>query len=149
MKQLDPHYIRKIGLSGLIPYVLLSLACWIVHPDWMDYFISGQLSFGIALLSLMGGIHWGVVFMSPEKEVEDKKRLLLWGVLPGAIAWFSLINTGLGFLIQMLAFIFSYHVDKKLYAMWGVPEWIIQERYRLTCIMVGAQVLTFLAANIR
>ena len=61
--------------------------------------------------------------MSPEKEVEDKKRLLLWGVLPGAIAWFSLINTGLGFLIQMLAFIFSYHVDKKLYAMWGVPEW--------------------------
>ena len=149
MDTLDKKFATRLGLVGLSPFVLLTLLCWIVHPDWMEYFINAQLAYGIAILSFFGGVHWGVVLMARDRPAQEIKQVLLWGILPTLIAWFSLVNMGLGFFIQIVGFIFSYQFDKRMYRRYALPEWFSHLRFRLTCVVIAAQIFTFLAANIR
>jgi hypothetical protein len=149
MYTLDKQFATRLGLVGLSPFVLLTLLCWIVHPDWMEFFIDAQLVYGIAILGFLGGLHWGLALIGKERDAQEAKRDLLWGVLPAIIAWFAMSNMLLGFVIQMLAFIFSYQYDKRMYVRFNMPTWFVELRFRLTCVVVTTQVFTFLAANIR
>lgn len=139
----------RLGFSGLVPFVLLTLACWVVHPDWLGYFIKAQLAYGIVILSFLGGLHWGVTLMAGGKDHEETRRALIWGVIPTLIAWCSLINMGVGFLVQIIGFIAAYKIDKRLYHSYAVPDWFIDLRLQLTRVVVGAQIFTFIAANVR
>lgn len=149
MNSLDQQLANRLGFSGLAPFVLLTLACWIVHPDWLGYFINGQLSYGIAILSFLGGLHWGAALMLRDRPVGEIKQALMWGVTPTIIAWCSMINVGIGFLVQIVGFVVAYQVDKRLYARYDMPGWFLVLRYRLTCVVVTALALTFIAANVR
>lgn len=149
MNTLDEQLANRLGFSGLVPFVFLTLACWIVHPDWLGYFIKGQLSYGIAILSFLGGLHWGVALMSHDRPAGEIKQTLIWGVIPTIIAWFSMFNMGIGFLVQILGFVVAYQVDKRLYLRYALPAWFLVLRFRLTCVVVTALALTFLAANLR
>ncbi|MCU6435151.1 DUF3429 domain-containing protein [Undibacterium sp. Jales W-56] len=145
----NKQLVNKLGFSGLIPFVLLSLACWIVHPDWLGYFIKAQLSYGIIILSFLGGLHWGVALMSHDRDTADTRKALLWGVIPTMIAWCSMVNMAIGFLVQMIGFAVAYQVDKRLYLSYELPDWFIILRRRLTVVVVTALALTFVAANVR
>jgi hypothetical protein len=149
MNILDQQLANKLGFSGLIPFILLTLACWVVHPDWLGFFIKGQLLYGIAILSFLGGLHWGIALTSNNRPAGDIRQSLLWGVTPTILAWCSLINVGFGFLVQIVGFVVAYQVDKRIYARYALPEWFLVLRYRLTCIVVTALALTFVAANVR
>ena len=149
MNTLDQQLANRLGFSGLVPFVLLTFACWIVHPDWLGYFIKGQLYYGIAILSFLGGLHWGVALMSRDRPVGEIRQALLWGVTPTIIAWCSMINMGVGFLVQIVGFVVAYQFDKRLYLRYALPEWFLVLRFRLTCVVVTALVLTFIAANVR
>lgn len=149
MNTLDQQLANRLGFSGLIPFVLLTLACWIVHPDWLGYFIRGQLSYGIAILSFLGGLHWGVALMLHDRAAGEIRQTLIWGVIPALFAWFSMINMAVGFLVQIVGFVLAYQVDKRLYLRYALPAWFLVLRFRLTCVVVGALALTFLAANLR
>jgi hypothetical protein len=145
----DQQLANRLGFYGLVPFVLLTLACWIVHPDWLGYFIKGQLSYGIAILSFLGGLHWGVALMSHDRPADEIKQALIWGVIPTIIAWCSMINMGVGFLVQILGFVVAYQVDKHFYQRYALPGWFLVLRFRLTCLVVTALSLTFIAANVR
>ena len=54
---LNKRIIHLLGFAGLIPFVLLTLACWLVSTDWLHEFIRGQLVYRIAVLPFLGGIH--------------------------------------------------------------------------------------------
>ncbi|MBY0574064.1 MAG: DUF3429 domain-containing protein [Undibacterium sp.] len=151
MNTLDKQFATRLGLLGLIPFVLLTLLCWIVHPDWMGYFIQAQLIYGLAIMAFLGGLHWGLALLSKgqERQAKEIKQDLLWGILPVVVAWFAMSNMFAGFVIQMVAFIFSYQYDKRMYQRFDLPDWFVQLRFRLTCVVVTTQVFTFLAANIR
>ncbi|CAN5874790.1 hypothetical protein BH11PSE12_BH11PSE12_20790 [soil metagenome] len=149
MNTLDQQLANRLGFFGLVPFVLLTLACWVVHPDWLGYFIKGQLSYGIAILSFLGGLHWGVALMSHDRPAGDIKQSLIWGVIPTIIAWCSMINMGIGFLVQIIGFIVAYQVDRQLYQRYALPGWFLVLRFRLTCVVALALALTFLAANVR
>lgn len=149
MNNLDQQLANRLGFSGLIPFVLLTLACWIVHPDWLGYFIRGQLSYGIAILSFLGGLHWGVALMLQDRAAGEIRQTLIWGVIPALFAWFSMINMAVGFLVQIVGFVLAYQVDKRLYLRYALPAWFLVLRFRLTCVVVSALALTFLAANLR
>lgn len=146
---LNKRIIHLLGFAGLIPFVLLTLACWLISTDWLHEFIRGQLAYGIAVLSFLGGIHWGAVVLRADLSVDRAKRALAWGVLPTIIAWFSTMAGGFGFALLMAGFIAAYQVDKRLFIWYGLPTWFIQLRFKLTCVAVAALMLTVIAGNVR
>ena len=139
-----------LGFAGLIPFIFLSLACWIVHPDWLGTFIKGQLAYGVAILSFLGGLHWGAAMTCQQLSIAQTKRALIWGVTPSLIALLAVqLILGLGFAVLMIGFIAAYQVDKRLYLWYRIPEWFIGLRLKLTSIVVASLLLTFAAANLR
>ena len=42
-----------------------------------------------------------------------------------------------------------YLVDRRLYAWYRMPDWMLALRFKLTCVVVAALVLTFVAVNLR
>lgn len=146
----DRRLAHILSISALVPFVLLSLGCWIVHPGWLGDVVRGQLSYGIAILSFLGGIHWGAALLTGDMSGEQTKKVLLWGMAPAVLAWVAvLVDVGLGFLISMGCFIFAYRFDKRMYPQYHLPEWLLKLRYRLTCVTIGAQLLTLIAVNVR
>lgn len=151
---MNHHFLSKrlahqLGIIGLVPFVFLSLACWIAHPDWLEGFVYAQSAYGIAILSFLGGIHWGVVLTSPELTALQIKRALIWGVVPSMIACASKLHFGLGFFVLMIGFVVAYQIDKKLYATYQVPDWFLVLRRRLTIVVELALAVTLLAVNVR
>ena len=152
---MNTHFFNKrlahtLGFAGLIPFIFLSLACWIVHPDWLGTLIKGQLAYGIAILSFLGGIHWGASMTCQQLTIGQTKRALIWGVTPSLISLLAAqLILGLGFAILVAGFIAAYQVDKRLYLWYHIPEWFIGLRLKLTGVVVASLMLTFVAANIR
>ena len=56
---------------------------------------------------------------------------------------------GFGFAVLMAGFIGAYQVDKRLFAWYGMPAWLIELRFRLTSVIVPMLALTVIAANVR
>ena len=108
-----------------------------------------QSAYGIAILSFLGGIHWGVALTSPELTSVQIKRALFWGIVPSVIAWASKVNFGFGFFVLIFGFILSYQVDKRLYVTYQMPDWFLVLRRHLTITVVLALALTVLAVNVR
>ena len=149
MHTLDKQFATRLGLLGLFPFAVLTALCWLIDPEWMGHFIDAQLNYGVAILAFLGGLSWGLALIVGEREASEVKKDMLWGILPAIIAWFAMANMFVGFVFQIVAFIFSYHYSKRVYARLALPEWFIQLRFKLTCVVVTLQVFTFLAANIR
>lgn len=152
---LNNHFFDKrlahiLCVGALVPFVLLSLACWVVHPDWLGDMVRGQLSYSIAILSFTGGIHWGAALLTADMSGERTKKVLFWGIAPAILAWLAvLFDIGLGFLFSMICFVYSYRFDKRMYPQYHMPDWALKLRYRLTSIIVGSQLLTLIAVNVR
>ena len=153
---MNTHFLNKrlahlLGFAGLIPFIALSLACWIVHPGWYGAIIKAQMAYGIAILSFLGGIHWGATVICGELSVIQTKKALIWGIMPALVAWIATVIAvvGIGFALLIAGFIAAYQIDKRLYAWYRMPEWFLRLRFSLTCVVVAALLLTFLAANLR
>jgi hypothetical protein len=151
---MNTHFLNKrlvyvLGLAGLIPFIVLALACWVVHPIWLGPFIKGQLAYAIAILSFLGGMHWGATVASNELNAPQTRKALVWSVVPALIAWFSTMLGGFGFALLMAGFIGAYQVDKRLFVWYGWPQWLLQLRFRLTCVVVASLALTVIAVNVR
>lgn len=146
---LSKRLVHQLGCVGLVPFIVLTLACWTVHPDWLGDFIKGQLAYGIATLSFLGGIHWGATVVSADLSAEQTKRALCWSVLPTLIAWSATMAGGFGFAVLMAGFIVAYQVDKRLFVWYRLPDWVIRLRFVLTYVVVAALALSVVAANVR
>lgn len=145
----NKRLVHLLGYGGLIPFVLLALACWVVHPGWLGAFIKGQLAYGIAILSFLGGIHWGAALLSQGLSPDQTKKALAWGVVPALVAWFATMMGGFGFAVLMAGFVAAYQADKRLFAWYRIPDWFLLLRLRLTCSVVAALALTVIAANVK
>ena len=139
-----------LGSAGLIPFVGLSLGCWLVQRDWLPILVTGQLSYGVAILSFLGGVHWGAALLCSEISSTRARVALLWGVTPSLIGVAAAqLPVGVGFAVMTTAFILAYLVDKRLYAWYRLPDWLLTLRFLLTCVVVAALALTFVAVNLR
>jgi len=140
----------RLGLAGLIPFISLTLACWVAPLPWIGRFLSWQISYGIAILSFLGGLHWGAALLCRALPVERSRIALWWGVMPSLIgvgaAW---LPVGLGLVLLCAAFFLVYLVDRRLYRWYGLPEWLPGLRLKLTCVVVPAVALTFIALRMR
>jgi hypothetical protein len=151
---MNTHFVNKrlahlLGCASLVPFVLIALACWVASLDWLFAFIKAQLAWGVLTFTFIGGIHWGATMGCPHLTADQTKRALGWSTVPPLLAWFSTMIGGFGFAVLMAGFVGAYHVDKRLYAWYRMPEWLIRLRFVLTCATVGAIALTVVAANVR
>lgn len=146
---LSKRLAHQLGMLGLIPFIFLSLACWVAHPGWLEGFIYAQSAYGIAILSFLGGIHWGIALVAPGLSAELTRRALIWGVVPSLIACLSKLHFGLGFFVLMFGFVVAYQIDKRLYAAYQLPDWFLQLRRRLTYVVVIALAVSLVAVNVR
>jgi hypothetical protein len=146
---LNKRLAHQLGYGGLLPFLLLTLACWVAAPDWLGAFIKGQLAYGIAILSFLGGIHWSAALLVADLKPEQTRKALVWSVVPALAAWFATMTGGFGFAVLMAGFFAAYKVDKHLYAWYRMPAWLIDLRLRLTSAVIAALALTVIAANVR
>jgi len=146
---LNKRLVHQLGFAGLIPFVLLALACWAVSSDWVASFVNAQQVYAIVILSFLGGIHWGATMVSGDLTVVQTKRALGWSVVPTMIACVATMSGGFRFAVLMAGFIASYQVDKRIFSWYKLPEWFLRLRFILTCVVVGALLLTVFAGNAR
>ena len=147
---LNKHIARILGVIGLTPFVLLAFATWIFPSNWQAALIRGQIGYGIAILSFLGGIHWGGALGAESLSVVQTKKALAWGVIPSFIAFSSLlVEPGFAFLVLAIGFLVSYQIDKRLYRWYKMPDWFLRLRFALTCVILLSQLLTLIAANVR
>lgn len=151
---MNPHFQNKrfvyvLGFAGLIPCVALMLACWMVLASWLRPFIDAQLAYAGAILAFLGGIHWGAAIALRDLTVEQTRKALAWSVMPALIAWMATMMSVYGLVVLMVGFIAAYQVDKRLFAWYRLPEWLLRLRLYLTCAVIAALALTLVAANVK
>lgn len=151
---MNNHFLNKrfaylLGFAGSVPFLLLMIACWTVQLDWLGYFIRGQLAYGIAVLSFLGGMHWSAAMLSTGLSEEQTRKAFVWSVLPPILAWSATLMGGFGFAILMAGFILAYQVDKRLLAWYRMPDWFLRLRLWLTCAVVATLALSVIAVNVR
>jgi hypothetical protein len=145
----NQRLIYRLGYAGIIPFVLLTLGCWLADRTWIGDFIRAQLVYGIATLSFLGGMHWLAALMSVDLSVEQRNKALWWSVVPPLAAWVSTMLGGFGFAMLMAGFIAAYRIDRQLFAWYGLPSWFLKMRLHITCVAVVMLMLTVIAANTR
>lgn len=143
----DPRSIPKaalwLGYAGLIPFVVLASALWLMPELDQSETQSALLSYGAIILSFMGAVHWGLAMSSATRL---SSRQFGVSVIPALIAWFAVftppvINASI--LIATFTGLWLYDI---LMAKTGkVPLWYPRLRTPLTLVVVASLIVAQLA----
>lgn len=140
---------RILGYGGLIPFAALALGAWIADPVWLDRIRLGQLAYGIAILSFLGGLHWSAAMLGTQLDEEQSRHALVWSVIPALLAWIAAIAGNAALWILVVGFLAAYQVDRTLYAWYGMPDWMLRLRLHLTLVVSILLVASALAFHQR
>ncbi|MDP4909754.1 MAG: DUF3429 domain-containing protein, partial [Burkholderiaceae bacterium] len=140
---------HQLGFAGLLPFLLLMLGVWFADVSWLGDFLRGQKAYAMVILSFLGGIHWGAAILCSTLSLRDTKKALIWSVTPSLIAWVATLSGELGIAILMGGFIEALVVDKRMFGRYGMPDWLIRLRQRLTVAVVILLAATVIGANLR
>ena len=126
--------ILALGYGGLLPFAGLALLMWLVDSDLVPFVALALQGYGAAIVSFLGGIHWGVGLRYAATHTEGHRFHLVWGVAPALLAWVALLMpayAGLPALAAVLAL--CYLVDRRTWAGAGLAQWL-PLRFRLTLV---------------
>ena len=119
-----------LGLAGLVPFIVLSVCVWLVAPVWQPDFAKALVAYGAAILSFLGGIHWGAVV-----EGDDAPHAMwryVYGICPSLLAWVAVLcPTDKGLFLLFAGLVAAFIVDRKV---WEKNEWFVMLRAVLTAI---------------
>lgn len=151
---MNTHFFNKrhayvLGIGGLLPFLLLTLACAMFGKSMLDFIVQVQHAYGIAILSFLGGVHWGAAMMSSELSAPQTRRALWWSVVPSLIGWASAAAGSYRFAVLILGFLLAYLMDRRLYPWYPMPPWLIQLRLMLTSVVIACLLLTVLTVIAR
>lgn len=125
----------RLGHAGLIPFVLGALLVWLVRADVQPYAAGALSAYAAAVLSFLGGIHWGLAFRHIAQQPQAALNpSLLWGVMPTLLAWPGvLMPPHAGLVWLALALVACYLADRRFYPALGAAPWLTL-RFRLTAV---------------
>lgn len=132
-----PAVPLRIGAAGLVPFVALSGALWLVpaayHPtlyDWLRTYAS-------VILSFVGAIHWGVALVHRDMRDADRTVVMIWSAVPALVAWLGLLMPlKSGLVLTAAMFVVHYTMDWQLATRFAVPGWYLRLRGGLTAVVV-------------
>ena len=117
---------QLLGYGGLVPFVGLSLAVWLLPLAYRAAALTALLAYGATILSFLGAIHWGFTLRD---RPAASTRLLTWGVLPSLTAWVALLlPPGPGLLLLAAGLWACFAVDRVVYRWVGVQAWLPMRR---------------------
>ena len=136
-------WARRLGFGGLIPFVGLAAALWVVGPGDLPPARMALLGYGATISSFLGAIHWGLVMREgPAQPVPS----LLWGVVPSLLGWVALLLGHAPGLLLIAALLWAcFAVDRVLYPRYQLQAWLPM-RLRLT-LVASASCLAGAASN--
>jgi hypothetical protein len=121
---------HRLGLVGLLPFVLGAFLSLIVRDDAHPYVVLALAGYAAVTVSFLGGIHWGLGM----KATVPSPLPFAWSVVPTLIAWIAVVMPAYaGLVIQGLMLIACYLVDRKVYPAHGLSYWLTL-RFRLTVV---------------
>lgn len=129
-----------LGGLGLIPFLLGSIMTVATDSDWG---IDALRFYGAAILSFMGGIHWGLAIADDGGHDATLQRLGT-SVIPPLIGWSALLlDPTQGLILLALAFAVLLLGDIVAVRLRLAPRWYPRLRLPLTavvvpCLLVGA-----------
>ena len=135
--------IQRLGHAGLLPFVLLAAAVWLVTPDLLPFTALALCTYAALIVSFLGGIHWGIGWLQAGRR-DGLGVHFLWGVMPSLLAWPGVLMPPYAGLVWLgLVLIVCYLVDRRLFVRASLTPWLTM-RFRLTTV---ASLSCFLGAG--
>ncbi|WP_420393515.1 DUF3429 domain-containing protein [Acuticoccus sp.] len=131
MTQSNPMVPVTLGLAGLLPFLATSAAAAFL-PSWQAVATLAAALYGIAILSFLGGIHWGRALTT------GRAGEYVGSVVPSLVAVFAMVLPppwALGVLSSAFAVVGA--IDVALLSKTG-PAWFARLRLVLTVVVVIA-----------
>ena len=137
-----------LGLLGLIPFILLIAASFIVPADDEIYelLIFIYISYGAVISSFLGGIQWGLITASAERIYSIFFPLFI-ATVPCLFAWSALLtleNLTTSLILIIVSFIVSSLHDYYLYQQKLTPYWFLSLRIPLSVVVIILTPILFL-----
>lgn len=121
----------RLGLGGLLPFVGLALATWVLEGPRQAQAVFALLAYGATILSFLGAIHWGLAMRD---RTDPAVALLAWGVVPSLVAWVALLwGAGGGLSLLTAGLWVCWAVDRIVYPRFGLEGWLAM-RLTLTAL---------------
>jgi hypothetical protein len=134
-----------LGFGGLIPFVGLAVALWLVRPAHAEMVCAALLGYGATITSFLGAIHWGLVMREGPAQHAPS---LLWGVSPSLFGWVALqLGAATGLMSMAVLLWACFAVDRVVYPRFDLQAWL-PLRLRLT-LVASASCLAGAAALLR
>jgi len=136
-----PPAALRLAYAGLLPFALGAAFAWLLPPgmDEHTFALLGLSAYAAVVLSFLGAVHWGRAL-----QAGDQARFpYVWAVVPALLGTMgALMPAYAGLVLQGLALVACYAVDRQQYALWGAQSWLTV-RFRCTLL---ASLCCFLAA---
>lgn len=146
-----PRVPLLLGLGGLIPFVVLSLA--LVAGFTLPLFEDADsmrvalVGYGVAILSFLGGVRWGLAIKESEAGDGKADRDFIIAVIPALVAWFAWFQPAPADLWWLAAaHIALALLDYGLACRIIVPEWYGRLRLALAAVASLCLILAALLA---
>lgn len=137
--------VRQLTYAGLIPFLVSAFVLgWGGDaPVGLEFFETVLMSYSLAIISFLCGVHWGVALLFPEKT--PLNLFVLSNVLVVAV-WlcFLLDCAGLFYLLAALVFAMLLWVDAKLFRCSVLNRVYYQLRKQVTAIVVACLLISLL-----
>ncbi len=138
-----------LGVLGLIPFILILIACAISPPTEELYglLLFIYVAYAAIISSFLGGIQWGLITAFADKIYYVFIPLII-SVMPPLIAWSALLsikNLSLSLGLILVSFLISAVHDYYLYQQQKISQlWFITMRIFLSSIVIVITSLMFL-----
>lgn len=136
-----PAVAARLAYAGLIPFLMGAGLAWLLPPgmDEHTFALLGLSAYAAVVLSFIGAVHWGRALQAAEQAHFP----YVWAVVPALLGTLgALMPAYAGLVLQGVALIACYAVDRQQYARWGAQSWLTL-RFRCTVL---ASLCCFLAA---
>ncbi len=145
-----PKIMWLLGYAGVTPFLLLFILLTRDNPFFFSTPIRLSMWLGIyaaIILSFLGAVSWGVALTKQTQLTSQQtSKLLVYGVLPSLLAWFSLllpINIALAVMAGLI--IMAYLADLKMLSLL-VSSQYLRLRFHLSIAVATLLILSSIFA---
>ena len=132
-----PPQATLLGITGVVPFVVFTLALWVAPPDFRTWARAALLAYGMVILSFVGALHWGFTMKTPDFTDRERWRWMGWSVAPALAAWAAaMLPFRLGIGLLLAVFLLHLWLDIKFAVRTALPLWYVRMRKRLTWTVV-------------
>lgn len=137
-----PTAAAVLGFAGAIPFAALALASFSTG-DLGTFALDALWGYGLAILSFLGGVHWGAAMI----QAEPTLARLGASVVPTLAGWVAyLVGGTVGLWLLALAFAGLLAYDLGRVRAGAAPVWYPRLRWPLTLIVATSLLLASIRA---